>query len=55
MIDEMQTLEQSGTWDLVHLPPGNKTVCCTWVYTVKVGVDGQIDYLKISLVAKDFT
>ena len=26
MIDEMQALEHSGTWELVSLPPGKKVV-----------------------------
>ena len=37
MIDEMQALEHSGTWELVPLPPGKKTMGCRWVYAVKVG------------------
>ncbi|RVW70963.1 Retrovirus-related Pol polyprotein from transposon RE1 [Vitis vinifera] len=43
----------NGTWDLVSLPPGKPTVGCRWVYTVKVGPDGQVDRLKARLVAKD--
>ena len=37
---------------LVSLPPGKSTVGCRWVYTVKVGPDGQVDRLKARLVAK---
>ncbi|XP_040868949.1 uncharacterized protein [Glycine max] len=33
MIDEMQALENNGTWELVSLPPGKKTVGCRWVYS----------------------
>ena len=28
MIDEMQALENNGTWELVPLPPGKKTIGC---------------------------
>ncbi|RVW89047.1 Retrovirus-related Pol polyprotein from transposon TNT 1-94 [Vitis vinifera] len=42
MVDEMATLHSNGTWDLVVLPSGKSTVVCRWVYTVKVGPDGQI-------------
>nr|CAN75244.1 hypothetical protein VITISV_014212 [Vitis vinifera] len=47
--------------DLVVLPSGKSTIGCRWVYTVKVGPDGQVDRLKVygsdygdtfSLVAK---
>ena len=43
------------TQDLVSLPPGKSTVGCRWVYTVKVGLDGQVDRLKVRLVAKGYT
>ncbi|RZB60244.1 Retrovirus-related Pol polyprotein from transposon RE1 [Glycine soja] len=55
MIDEMQALENNGTWELVPLPPGKTTVGCRWVYTVKVGPNGQVDRLKARLVAKGYT
>ena len=54
MIDEMQTLENNGTWELVPLPPGEKTVGCRWVYTVKVGPIGEVDRLNARLVAKGY-
>ncbi|RVX22875.1 Retrovirus-related Pol polyprotein from transposon RE1 [Vitis vinifera] len=41
--------------DLVVLPSGKSTVGCRWVYTVKVGPDGQVDRLKARLVAKGYT
>ena len=55
MIDEMQALEQSDTWELVPLPPDKKTEGCRWVYAVKVGPNGEIDRLKARLVAKGYT
>ncbi|RVW79573.1 Retrovirus-related Pol polyprotein from transposon TNT 1-94 [Vitis vinifera] len=55
MVDEMAALHSNGTWDLVVLPSGKSTVCCRWVYTVKVGPDGQVDRLKARLVAKGYT
>ncbi|RVX16137.1 Retrovirus-related Pol polyprotein from transposon RE1 [Vitis vinifera] len=54
MVDEMTTLHSNGTWDLVSLPLGKSTVGCRWVYTVKVGLDGQVDHLKARLVAKGY-
>ena len=55
MVDEIAALHSNGTWDLVSLPPGKSTVGCRWVYTVKVGPDGQVDRLKARLVAKGYT
>ncbi|RVW64348.1 Retrovirus-related Pol polyprotein from transposon RE2 [Vitis vinifera] len=55
MVDEMTALHSNGTWDLVVLPSCKFTVGCRWVYTVKVGPDGQVDRLKTRLVAKGYT
>ncbi|RVW91338.1 Retrovirus-related Pol polyprotein from transposon RE1 [Vitis vinifera] len=38
-----------------NLPIALRKVGCHWVYTVKVGPDGQIDCLKAYLVAKGYT
>ena len=51
----MAALQSTGTWDLVVLPFGKFLVGYRWVYTVKVGPDGQIDRLKARLVAKGYT
>ena len=37
------------------MPFGKFLVGCRWVYTVKVGLDGQVDRLKARLVAKGYT
>ena len=55
MVDEMTALHSNDTWDLVVLPSGKFTVGCRWVYTVKVGPNGQVDRLKARLVAKGCT
>ena len=55
MIDEMKTLENNDTWELVTLPLGKKTVGCRWVYAVKVGPNGEVDRLKARIVAKGYT
>ena len=55
MVKEMDALYSNDTWDLVAIPLGKSPVGCRWVYTVKVGPDGQIDRLKTRLVAKGYT
>ena len=55
MVDEMAALHSIGTWDLVVFPFGKFLVGFRWVYTVKVGPNGQVDRLKARLVAKGYT
>ena len=51
----MTALYSNGTWELVALTLGKSLAGCRWVYTVKVGLDGQVDRLKACLVAKGYT
>ena len=55
MIEEMKALRKNGTWELVSLPMGKKTVGCKWVYAMKHKADGSIERYKARLVAKGFT
>ena len=55
MIVEMQALENSGTWELVSLPPEKKTVGCRGIYVVKFRPNDEVDQLKARLVAKCYT
>ena len=54
MIEEMDALIDHGTWDLVRLTAGKKTIGCRCVFTVKVNPDGSITRLKARLVAKGY-
>jgi len=47
MIEEMNALDDNGTWNLVKLHPGKQAIRCKWVFTVKVNPDG----LFISMAA----
>ena len=55
MVEEMVALHSTSTCDLVPLPPGKSPIGCRWVYTVKIGPDGQADHLKARLVVKGYT
>ena len=54
MVDEMQALDDNGTWDLVPLPTGKKAIDCRWVFAVKFNPDGFVARLKVHLVAKGY-
>ncbi|KAL5777605.1 hypothetical protein ACOSP7_010531 [Xanthoceras sorbifolium] len=55
VMEEMNALRRSGTWEIVDLPKEKKTVGCKWVFTVKCRADGSIERYKARLVAKGFT
>ena len=55
MIDEMTTLHANNTEDLVPLPPRTSHIDCLWIYTIKVGPDDQVNWLKAYLVTKRYT
>ena len=51
MTEEMNALYSNGTWELVALPD-KSPIGCHWVYTVNVGLDGQVDRLKVRWLPK---
>ena len=53
-VDEMQALDDNGTWDLVPLPTGKKAIDCRWVFVVKFNPDGSVIGLKTRLVVKGY-
>ena len=53
-IEEMDNLTDDGTWDLVRLSAGKKTIGCCWVFTVKDNPNGSIAQLKAHFVAKGY-
>ena len=55
VMEEINALKRSGTWELVDLPKEKRTVGCKWVFTMKCKADGGIERYKARLVAKGFT
>ena len=41
MDEEMTSLQENTTWELVPLPLGRKLVQCKWVFRKKVAADGS--------------
>ncbi|KAK2996639.1 hypothetical protein RJ639_026581 [Escallonia herrerae] len=55
MNEEMKSLQENKTWEVIDRPPGKKPVGCRWIYTVKYKADGTIERFKARLVAKGYT
>lgn len=56
MDDEMKSLLDNHTWELIEKPAGARLVCCKWTFKVKEGVEGVISKrCKARLVARGFT
>ena len=53
-LDEIQSLIENGTFELVQLPPNRKAIGSRWVFKVKRKADGSIERHKARLVAKGY-
>ena len=54
IVEEMQALDDNGTWNLVQLPAEKKVIGCPWVFAIKVNPDGSVACLKARLMAKGY-
>ena len=54
MLDELDVLHKTSTWDLVPLPPDKHTIGCKGVPKIKIKADGSLERHKARLVGKDF-
>jgi hypothetical protein len=54
MLDEMTSIEASGTWELVDSPPHVKPIGLKWVYKTKKDASGIVTKHKARLVAKGY-
>ena len=55
MIEEMEALDKSETWDLVEFPNGRKHVGSKWVFMNKLNVAGKVKKYEARLVAKGYS
>lgn len=53
--DEMASLIENKTWDLVQLPQDRKAIGCKWTFKIKRNPDGSIARRKARLVAQGFS
>jgi hypothetical protein len=54
MMEEMDSIEENGTWSLVDLPPGRKSIGVKWVFKVKRDKHGVVSKHKARLVVKGY-
>ena len=54
MQDEMDSLHENYTYELMELPEGNKALRNKWVYKLKTGEDGSTPRYKTRIVVKGF-
>jgi hypothetical protein len=50
MMEEMDSIEENGTWSLIDLPPGRKPIGVKWVFKVKRDEHGAVYKHKAYLV-----
>lgn len=55
MDEEMTSLAENNTWELVSPPKGKKIIQNRWVLQVKIKTDGTLDRFKARLLAKGYT
>ena len=55
MEDEIKSINQNKTWDLVKLPKNKRAIGCKWVYKLKRDDNGQVCSYKARLVAQGFS
>jgi transposase InsO family protein len=52
--EEMASLLENNTWEVVDKPPGANIIDVKWVYKVKYDTTGKVDRFKARLVAKGY-
>lgn len=54
MKNEIDSIEQNGTWELTELPAGHKVIGLKWIYKLKKNAEGKVVKQKTILVARGF-
>lgn len=50
MRQEIDALDENGTWTIETLPSGKKAIGCKWVFRLKFKADGTLERYKARLV-----
>jgi hypothetical protein len=54
MRNEVDSIEQNQTWELIDLPQGHRPITLKWVFKLKKGETGEVVKHKARLVARGF-
>jgi hypothetical protein len=54
MVEELRSIENNKTWDIVNLPVGHRAIGLRWVYRAKKDEHGHVIKNKAWLVAPGF-
>ena len=54
MDEEIDSIENNDTWDLVNFPKDKNLIGVKWVYKTKLKQKGEIDRFNARLIAKGF-
>jgi hypothetical protein len=54
MRNEVNSIEQNQTWELVDMPQGHRPITLKWVFKLKKGETGEVVKHKARLVARGF-
>ena len=55
LAEELTTLHEAGTWEIVEPPPGVNIVGSKWVFKAKKDAEGNVAHKKARLVAQGFS
>lgn len=55
MFEEIQALDQQGTWSLVPHPACTNVVGCKWIFKIKINADDIVSRYKARLIAQGFS
>jgi hypothetical protein len=55
MDEEMVSLINNDTWNLVSFPDGKKPIVCKWVFKKKIKLYGNVENQKTRLIAKGYS
>jgi hypothetical protein len=54
MVDDLHSIEENKTWDVIDLPASHRPIGLKWVFKAKKDESGRIIKHKAQLVARGF-
>ncbi|KAF3651721.1 putative chaperonin 60 subunit beta 4, chloroplastic-like [Capsicum annuum] len=54
MVEEINSIEKNGTWEMVELPEDKNAIGLKWIFKTKFAADGSLQKHKARLVAKGY-